>query len=42
MTDPFTRHTPLLESALTALEPSAFGTSFAQVQSGMSRWHMAV
>ena len=41
MTDPFTRHTPLPESALKALEPRAFRTSFAQVQSGMTRWHMA-
>lgn len=35
MTDPFTCHTPLLESALTALDPCAFRTSFAQVRSGM-------
>lgn len=35
MTDLFTRHKPLLESALTALDPRAFRTSLAQVQSGM-------
>ena len=42
MTDPFTRHKPLLESAPTALEARAFRTPFAQAQGGMSRWHMAV
>lgn len=42
MTDTFTCHTPLLESALTAPETRAFRTSFAQAPGGMIRRPEAV